>query len=232
MTAQAVEHLGRTLVLVPHPDDETIGCGGVLALLGRAGVAVQVVLFTEGGAPQRHPRPFPMERLRALRRREMMAALRELGHGPHCVVSLGLPDGGVPARGEPGFDSVVSRLARITRCFRPNTVLMPARDDVDPDRRAACAAGASACLVAAPAARRLEYVVSGGNEARRGAWHVDIAAVIDDKRRALALHRSPHDHAMRDDSRSFSLPAEILARCTLPVETYFHASAGHAEACQ
>ena len=230
--AGPVALFGRTLVLVPHPDDETIGCGGVLALLGQAGAAVQVVLFTDGAGSQRHGREVPMERLRSLRRREMTAALRELGHGPQCLVSLGLPDGGVPTRGEPGFDVIVSRLARITRCFRPHTVLMPTRDDAHPDHRAACAAGAAACLVAAPDARRLEYPVLGGNEAGRGAWQIDIAAVIDNKRRALALHVSQRCQVVRDDPEGLTLPSDLLARCTLPVETYFYASAGHADGCQ
>lgn len=226
MTPQAVAALGRTLVLAPHPDDETIGCGGLLALLGRAGAAVQVVLFTDGAGSHRQSREYPRERLRALRRREMTEALRELGHGPQGLVTLGLPDGGVPTRGEPGFDTVVNMLARITRVFRPDTVLMPTRDDAHPDHRATCAAGAAACLRAAPHARRFEYPVWGANDASRGTWEIDIAAVLDNKRRALASHRSQLGQVVHDDPLGFILPPDLLARCTLPVETYFLASAG------
>lgn len=232
MTRQAVADLGRTLVLAPHPDDETIGCGGLLALLGRAGAAVQVVLLTDGVGSHRQSREYPAARLRELRQREMTAALRELGHGPQCLVSLGLPDGGVPTRGEPGFDAVVRRLARITRCFRPHTVLMPMRDDAHPDHRATCAAGAAACLVAAPEARRFEYPIWGGNDDSRSFWQLDISAVMDDKRRALALHRSQLGQVVHDDPQGFILPPDLLARCTLPVEVFFFASAGHQDVCQ
>ncbi len=224
MTPPAVAGLGRTLLLAPHPDDETIGCGGLLALLGQAGASVQVVLVTDGAGSHRQSRAYPKERLRALRQREMTAALRALGHGPQSLVALGLPDGRVPAPGEWGFDAVVSRLARIARCFGPHTVLMPTHDDAHPDHRATCAAGAAACLLAAPEARRLEYPVWGGNGAGRGAWQIDIGAVLDSKRRALALHRSQLGQVVHDDPQGFILPPDLLARCTLPVETYFLAT--------
>jgi LmbE family N-acetylglucosaminyl deacetylase len=38
------------LVVAPHPDDETIGCGGALALHRQAGERVHVVVVTDGGA--------------------------------------------------------------------------------------------------------------------------------------------------------------------------------------
>lgn len=42
----------RVLVLVPHPDDEVIGCGGLLAQLAIIGVPVCIVLVTDGsGGP-------------------------------------------------------------------------------------------------------------------------------------------------------------------------------------
>ncbi|MGB3618816.1 MAG: PIG-L family deacetylase, partial [Catalinimonas sp.] len=34
---------GRTMVAAPHPDDESLGCGGALALLADAQSAVRVV---------------------------------------------------------------------------------------------------------------------------------------------------------------------------------------------
>ncbi|RZK45444.1 MAG: hypothetical protein EOO59_21060 [Hymenobacter sp.] len=40
--------LGPTVVLVPHPDDEALGCGGLLALLRQAGQPVAAVLVSDG----------------------------------------------------------------------------------------------------------------------------------------------------------------------------------------
>ncbi len=36
----------RVLVLAPHPDDETIGCGGSLVLHAAAGDPVRVIFLT------------------------------------------------------------------------------------------------------------------------------------------------------------------------------------------
>lgn len=223
----AVDDLGRTLVLVPHPDDETLGCGGVLALLGRAGAAVRVVLFTGGAGSHRQSREYPAARLRALRRREMTAALRELGHGAHCLVTLDLPDGGAPTADDPDFARVVSKLIHITRRFRPDTVLMPSRDDARADHRATCEAGILACVIAAPEARRLEYPVWGADAGSLVVWHVDIGTVVDDKQRALARHRSQLGENVRHDPDGFTLPPELLARSLRSVETCFVAHEGH-----
>ena len=38
----------RLLVLAPHPDDEVIGCGGVVFQHLRAGAAVRVAVATDG----------------------------------------------------------------------------------------------------------------------------------------------------------------------------------------
>src|SRR5690242_3162214 len=38
----------RVLLLAPHPDDETIGCGGTLALHALAGDEVTVCIVTDG----------------------------------------------------------------------------------------------------------------------------------------------------------------------------------------
>jgi LmbE family N-acetylglucosaminyl deacetylase len=42
---------GRTLVVAPHPDDEILGCGGVMARLADAGAETYVAVVTEGRPP-------------------------------------------------------------------------------------------------------------------------------------------------------------------------------------
>ncbi|MBW1671465.1 MAG: PIG-L family deacetylase, partial [Deltaproteobacteria bacterium] len=39
---------GPYLVFAPHPDDETFGMGGTIALAAHAGIAVHVVVLTDG----------------------------------------------------------------------------------------------------------------------------------------------------------------------------------------
>lgn len=69
---------GTVLVLAPHPDDETVGLGGTLALHARAGDTVYVVFATTGihGDPDKaHD---PAEYI-ATRRAEARAAAEVLG---------------------------------------------------------------------------------------------------------------------------------------------------------
>jgi LmbE family N-acetylglucosaminyl deacetylase len=93
----------RLLILAPHCDDETLACGGLIALAVQAGARVHVVLITNGDgfrfAAQRlydeievPPRDFL--RMAAERQQETVAALQELGLGPQDATFLGYPDGG------------------------------------------------------------------------------------------------------------------------------------------
>src|SRR5687767_6864064 len=40
----------RVMVVAPHPDDETLGCGGTIAKHAAAGDQVEVLIITDGGA--------------------------------------------------------------------------------------------------------------------------------------------------------------------------------------
>lgn len=75
------------VVVAAHPDDETLGAGGLIASARDAGIRVHVVIVTDGAADGD-----PGTELR--RSGELRDALRELGEGIR-VTELGFPDGGV-----------------------------------------------------------------------------------------------------------------------------------------
>ena len=87
---------GGVLVLAPHPDDESLGCGGLIAAALAAGRRLGVVFLSDGAAS--HP-GHPAAALRAMREAEARAALTRLGAPDGAARFLGLPDSRVPDRG-------------------------------------------------------------------------------------------------------------------------------------
>ena len=89
--AQEWSTLGKETVLViaPHPDDETLGCGGVITLHHRAGDKVHVLIITDGGSSGacglgREE----ISRRRSHEAREAIAALADLD-----LIQFHLPEG-------------------------------------------------------------------------------------------------------------------------------------------
>lgn len=96
--------MAKVLVVSPHPDDESLGCGGVIARHRAAGDAVRVVIVTNGDAfgqaawwakPGWGLGPAQFLHLGALRQTECEAAVGRLGVAPGDVIFLSYPDGGL-----------------------------------------------------------------------------------------------------------------------------------------
>ena len=65
-------------MLAPHPDDETLGCGGAIALHCQAGDAVKVVFITDGSKGGSYP-SVGQESCKRIRRDEGTQACKVLG---------------------------------------------------------------------------------------------------------------------------------------------------------
>ena len=82
----------RLLVVVAHPDDETLAVGGLIHDAGRQGVRISVIVASDGEASHpASPTHSPAD-LARIRRRELIEAVRTLDPAARCH-SLGLPDG-------------------------------------------------------------------------------------------------------------------------------------------
>jgi LmbE family N-acetylglucosaminyl deacetylase len=85
---------GRRIVIVaPHPDDEVLGCGGLLAALAERNNAVLLIAVTDGEAC--YPLASKSMALRISKQRcaETVEALRRLRLPAIGIIRLGLPDG-------------------------------------------------------------------------------------------------------------------------------------------
>ena len=96
----------RLLVVAPHPDDETLGAGGLIQVVLAKGGTVRVVTVTAGDGyveavemktGQLHPRPAEFIAYGEERFQELRAAVRIVSNGRAEVEDLGFPDGGLYA---------------------------------------------------------------------------------------------------------------------------------------
>jgi len=191
---------GRLLVLAPHPDDETLGCGATLARTLIGGGDVLVVMATDGRLAQVDGDPDAMA---AIRRDELAAATELLGLPPEQVLKLNFPDRDLSSHERELADS----LAAVVRSWEPSTVLVTAECDPNPDHRALGRAARRA--MAGQAGALFEYMVWGWMKPTRwlvgslgfsnaggGASRMDRVAtvrtegVLPIKRAALSCHRS------------------------------------------
>lgn len=108
---------GRVVVVSAHPDDETLGLGGILQQLHRGGAALELVIATDGEAAFADTDAAARARLAGTRRRELYGALDRLGLGGVEVTWLGLPDSQLDR--ETLAAALRPRLAGASACLAP-----------------------------------------------------------------------------------------------------------------
>ena len=117
----------NVLVLSPHPDDESIGCGGTLCKHVVNGDVVHVVVLTSGEAGGHG---LPKDSVMQVREEEAREAARILGL--QRIDFWRQPDGQLQA--EP---PLVERLREYIANFNPQLIYVPHPAEMHPDHRAA-----------------------------------------------------------------------------------------------
>jgi LmbE family N-acetylglucosaminyl deacetylase len=172
---------GVSIVAVaPHPDDESLGCGGTLALHVERGDSVTVVWMTAGerGIPDSDP-----VETAQIRRSEARAALAVLGVSDGRF--LDFPDGEVGANHWPA----TAALGQVLADSAPQVVYTPHPDEAHPDHAATSAVTVEAVRRHADA----EVILLGYEVWSPLAWphhSEDIGAVFERKLAAVECHRS------------------------------------------
>lgn len=136
----ALVSVGQRLVVVsPHPDDEVLACGGLLALHAQRGGATAIVAVTDGEASHRRDPAWSAPRLASARRVERRRGLARLGLTAGSVTRLGLPDSAVASHRD-ALQRGLRQVLRPTDCVVSTWQL-----DGHPDHDATGAETARAC---------------------------------------------------------------------------------------
>ena len=213
------------LILAPHADDESLGCGGLIAALCRAGNPPYVLILTDGTGSHPGSPTYPPARLQAVRETEAREAVRLLGLPADRIGFAGHRDTAAPTSG-PAFDAALQILVGLCARRGITTVLAPWQHDPHCDHEAAH-------LLATAAARHVglrhwSYPVWGWTlppdtllpgplpTGVRLDIHPDLAL----KGRAIAAHASQYGGLITDDPAGFTLPRTLLQVFERPFETF------------
>jgi LmbE family N-acetylglucosaminyl deacetylase len=220
----------NVLVIAPHPDDESLGCGGLISSLAATRRTFHTLFMTDGGASHPGSRLWSRERLAACREREATDALASLGIGHHARTFLRLRDADMPAVASREWYAALARVALVLRTFHPDLVLLPWRRDPHRDHRDSWALVTEAISDVGMAPIQLEYTIwleefgqlddyPRADEAEP--VFIDITAALQSKRSAIAAHLTQTSDLIDDDPAAFRLSAATIARLTGPYETYW-----------
>ncbi len=228
-SGDSTKELGSTLIVAPHPDDETLGCGGAIALLQSFGNPVQVLVMSDGTASHPNSFKYPEQKLRSLRQQETLSALRSLGVELSAVAFLGLKDGAVPTPEQTGFEQAVACCRTYLSRFKPATIILPWRRDPHADHRASWRIIQKAMNDLPISPRILEYPIWSWEQAETDdipapqavkAWRLNISTVLSQKQNAIAYYRSQTTDLIDDDPDGFRLTPEVLAHFSRHWEVY------------
>lgn len=190
----------RLVVVAPHPDDEVLGCGGLMAAAQAHGIPVCVIALTDGEMAYPHVPAWAPHLLAPARRQELDAALAALGLTNNAATHCDLGDGALHEHEDAMTRAIASQLQP------EDLVLVTWHRDAHPDHEAAARATRAAC--ARHGVRLLTYPV--------WAWHWSQPGdgVFEDDR-ALRFELTPAVHAAKQ--RAITCFSTQLGTCTPPV---------------
>jgi LmbE family N-acetylglucosaminyl deacetylase len=224
--ARAVGLRRSLMIIAPHPDDETLGCGGLMSLARMHGISVRVVVVTDGAASHANSPSFPRERLVAQRKSELINALDvlDVDLDPH---HLDLPDAHTEELNLERLCESRSRLVEWIERDAPDCIAVTWRREPHCDHRFAYNLTKDACE-AVGFGPFLEYqiwapLIGERSDAPRDGEtrkiELNVASVRERKARATRMFESQLG-LIRDDPQGFCLKASDLSRLITDTERY------------
>ena len=128
----SISKIGNCLIVAPHPDDEVLGCAGLVQRLLSAGRRVDVVILSGGG--QSHAGGCGIDEAELVENRRQLSrrAAGSIGLPPERLHFLDYPDGSI------AFDNAeTGKLRQLMAELKPDAVFVPHRGEGWSDHLAA-----------------------------------------------------------------------------------------------
>jgi LmbE family N-acetylglucosaminyl deacetylase len=215
--------LSRLVVVAAHPDDESLGAGGVIATASRSGLAVDIVCATDGEGSHPHSPTRAPEKLAVIRAEEGRRAAEALGVSG--VQRLGLSDGRVADE----QDQLAERVVEVVGDGERTVIIAPWRRDGHPDHEAVGRAAVTAARRTGAEVWEFPVWFWHWGDPGEAPWTLLRPFQLDDhavraKGNAIRAHASqiaPLSHLEGDETL---LPAEFLAHFETGPEHYLRSA--------
>lgn len=203
--AMSIESLdGSALVFAPHQDDETLGCGGLIALKRQQRIPVNVAFLTDGSAcydsiALAGVTVMPAIDVIKLRKQEATEALGRLGVNANSIHFLDQPDQFLDHQALE-HDALINRLVDLLNEIAPQDIYVTYRYDVHGDHQATYRLVHEAIVRSGRQVRLWEYPIwsfwsheqlSGlVRSHRHNLYRLPIQSVLAQKKTALKCYKS------------------------------------------
>lgn len=205
----------KLVVLAPHPDDESLGCG---ALLARAftGAGAHVVCLTDGSASHPGSSLWTPKRLAARRRAELIQAIEHLGGSAHDLTWLGMADSRLCQADE---TAIAARLELVVESLGARHVFVPAAEDQHSDHQVTARIAARLrdrrpnwTFYSYPVWSRWHDPQFEQTVADRAPIYLPPGDLTGKKRAAINAHRTQLGQVVTDDPSGFTLPPGFVEK--------------------
>jgi LmbE family N-acetylglucosaminyl deacetylase len=188
------------VIISPHQDDETLGCGGLIALKRGSGVPVNVIFLTDG----RHGYPdwISPQNIVTVRQQEARNALAILGISPSETYFLDQADGSLQSLTKDQRDQFITRIAELLNTIGPEEIYVPHRLDGSGDHQVTYEIVQAALRQAQITSEILQYPI----------YRLPIHTVQTKKQQAIAAYQSQLPGMDNAFLGLFKKPYEIFFR--------------------
>ena len=112
--------INECIIVAPHPDDETFGCGGLINYLIKRKCKISIIFLTNGGKSLSEY----AEKEISFNRVNLSNHIVELlGVNLENVFRLHLMDGELPGEQDRNFESISNELARLINIIKPDLIV-------------------------------------------------------------------------------------------------------------
>ena len=217
------------IVFSPHQDDESLGCGGIIAQKREQGVPVKVVFVTDGGGSHSNNPNYTRSDIVQIRQEEALLALNILGVESKDIHFLNKRDGAMYKMTTTEQEQTIEEMVQLLRTFQPQEVYVTHKYDRSKDHEVTYQLVKSAIAKSEVTVDLWQYAIwlhwnsllfrDLKFAELAGAHRVEIHGVQAKKKKALETYRSQY-LPMKGDSSPL-LPPGFLWRFFLPYEVFF-----------